>query len=232
MKLETQLGSVCPVQKAAAAERVWEKNIADIIRSYGNYQRGFIDVGSYVGSHALPASQYYRHVYSFEAVPTSFELQSKSIENNNIKNVKIFNKIVYDKSGLNIEIQTSKTGTGTASICRQLKHYNTSYTVESIKLDNVEYKEPIGLIKIDVEGSEWGVLSGATELIIRDHPVIILETFKTIRNIERLTRFAVDYNYSVDYISADNYILIPEYESVHNLVLPGISTPHSLGLHG
>jgi len=232
MKLETQLGSTCPVQKAAARGRIWEKEIADIIKSHCNYQRGFIDVGSYIGSHALPASNYYRNVYSFEAVPKSFELQNESIKNNNIKNVKLFNHIVYDESGLYIQIQSSKTGTGTSSICRQLKHYDTSYAVDSIKLDHIDYQEPIGIIKIDVEGSEWRVLMGAHKLIKRDHPVIILETFKTIRNIERLTRFAVDYNYSVDYISADNYILTPEYESVHNLVLPGISTPHSLGLHG
>tara|TARA_R110001606_G_C15371237_1_gene649568 strand:+ start:1306 stop:2004 length:699 start_codon:yes stop_codon:yes gene_type:complete len=232
MKLETQLGSTCPVQKAAAAGRVWERNIADIIRSHGNYQRGFIDVGSYIGSHALPASQYYRHVYSFEAVPKSFDLQTKSIENNNIKNVKLFNKIVYEESGKIIKIKTSQTGTGTSSICRHLKHYDTFFNVETIKLDDVEFKEGIGLIKIDVESAEWGVLLGASQLIKRDKPVIILETFKTIRNIEKLTRFAVDYNYKIDYLSADNYLLIPEYVSVHNLVEPGISIPHSLGLQG
>jgi len=210
MKLETHPDSTCPVQKAAAAGRVWERNIADIIRTHGSYHKGFIDIGSYIGSHALPASEYYQTVYSFEGVPKSFELQSKSIENNNIENVKIFNNIVYDKSGLNIEIKSSQTGTGTSSICRQLKHYDTSYNVETIKLDDVDFEEFIGLIKIDVEGSEWGVLSGATELIKNDHPVIILETFKTIRNIERLTRFAVDYKYKVDYLSADNYLLLPE----------------------
>ena len=210
MKLETHPDSTCPVQKAAKSGRVWEKNIADIIRTHGSYHKGFIDVGSYIGSHALPASEYYQTVYSYEAVPKSFELQRKSIENNNIENVKLFNNIVYEKSGLNIEIKSSQTGTGTASICRNLKHYDTSYNVPTVKLDDIQYDEFIGLIKIDVESAEWYVLAGASELIKRDHPVIILETFKTIRNIERLTRFAVDYKYKIDYLSADNYLLLPE----------------------
>ena len=33
----------------------------------------------------------------------------------------------------------------------------------------------IDLIKIDVEGGEWGVLAGGAQLIARDHPLIIFE---------------------------------------------------------
>jgi len=50
-------------------------------------------------------------------------------------------------------------------------------TVEMRTLDSVvfPYQVPVGLMKIDVEGGEMGVLRGAEELLRRDRPVIIFE---------------------------------------------------------
>jgi FkbM family methyltransferase len=48
--------------------------------------------------------------------------------------------------------------------------------VELKRLDDVIPSDlPIGLIKIDVEGAELGVLRGAKELLNRDHPLVIFE---------------------------------------------------------
>ena len=46
-----------------------------------------------------------------------------------------------------------------------------------VRLDSV-ITEPVGLIKIDVEGHEIAVLRGAETLIRRDRPVLIVESEK------------------------------------------------------
>jgi FkbM family methyltransferase len=53
---------------------------------------------------------------------------------------------------------------------------DTTITVPTNLLDNViPANMPIGLIKIDVEGGEFGVLKGGIETIKRNKPVIIFE---------------------------------------------------------
>lgn len=58
---------------------------------------------------------------------------------------------------------------------------NLSYTVATTSLDAVAAAqlkpgEKIGLVKIDVEGSELGVLRGAAEVLARHRPNLIVET--------------------------------------------------------
>lgn len=43
------------------------------------------------------------------------------------------------------------------------------------RLDDYDAMEPIGCIKIDVEGHEDAVLRGGRRLLFRDHPSLIVE---------------------------------------------------------
>ena len=51
------------------------------------------------------------------------------------------------------------------------------------------------------------VLEGAIDLIDVNRPLIILETFNTKKNKERLDIFCNRFGYTKKYISADNYLL-------------------------
>jgi FkbM family methyltransferase len=50
-----------------------------------------------------------------------------------------------------------------------------SITVPVKKLDEYNFEESVGFIKIDVEGHEGAVLRGAKKLLSKDHPVILIE---------------------------------------------------------
>jgi FkbM family methyltransferase len=52
--------------------------------------------------------------------------------------------------------------------------------VQSVNLDSLDL-DRIDLIKIDVEGMEPDVLHGASEIIKRDHPILIVEMIKSDR---------------------------------------------------
>ncbi|MFN0031248.1 MAG: FkbM family methyltransferase [Flavobacteriales bacterium] len=65
---------------------------------------------------------------------------------------------------------------------KQRQYKSTNTTIEKIEvevrtLDSLLMNDArkIDLIKIDVEGGEYGVLQGATELLIRAHPLLIFE---------------------------------------------------------
>jgi hypothetical protein len=48
-------------------------------------------------------------------------------------------------------------------------------TVPKRRLDDYDVIEPVGCIKIDVEGHEDAVLRGARRILLRDHPSLIIE---------------------------------------------------------
>jgi hypothetical protein len=48
-------------------------------------------------------------------------------------------------------------------------------TVPTRRLDDYDAIEPVGCIKIDVEGHEDAVLRGARRILLRDHPSLIIE---------------------------------------------------------
>ena len=204
----TQEDSTCPVQKNAVNKTQWEKNIFNLIKKYSDSNKNMLDIGSYIGSHSIPASEYYKNIYSFEAVPKSYELQQKSIGVNNIKNITLYNNFVSNTSNETVMIRTTKTGTGTSSVNRKLSHYNIEYPIQTIRIDDLQLNN-IALIKIDVETAEWEVLKSMDALIKENKPIIILETFKTNTNKNKLIVFCSKYKYNYQKLTADNYLLTP-----------------------
>ena len=74
-------------------------------------------------------------------------------------------------------------------------------TIDSLNLVKCDF------IKIDVEGAEWECLAGATETIKKFHPVIILETWNSKKNMVKLNKYCNEYGYSFEYLKGDNYLL-------------------------
>ncbi len=66
-------------------------------------------------------------------------------------------------------------------------------------------------MKVDTEKTEWLVLKGAKQTIIKYRPIILLETFKNKSNINKLDCFCSIYNYSREYMACDNYLLTPNF---------------------
>ena len=136
----------------------------------------FVDVGCHKGEvfdHALKCSPKGKH-FAFEPIPDLFsELKKKYKDICEVKNYAI-----TDSCG---ESEFHYVVSNPAYSGIKKRSYPKDEIIDKIKiktstLDKELINEPrVDLIKIDVEGGEYGVLKGAKEVIEKFHPVFIFE---------------------------------------------------------
>ena len=106
-----------------------------------------------------------------------------------------------------IDFGTNNDGDGRI-LKNQKKNWKFNITIKTCKMDSLVLPK-INFIKIDVEGHEYEVLEGAELLIKKDRPIIIMETFNTKKNQEKLIKFVNENNYLINEINKENYLLLP-----------------------
>ena len=201
------------VVKALLDDRIWEKNITKIFKLYIKENSVVVDAGAYIGLHTLTMANLAKKVYSFEPQPLVYQCLKQTLEKKQITNVDLHHVALSSKSG-ETTIHTNNDGDASVAGIRDAK-FSMSFPVSMETLDSYNIGK-VDFLKIDVEGHEWDVLEGSRKLILNNKPIIILETFKTKKNIKKLKVFALQFNYSLTYISGDNYLLrpsIPEHEN-------------------
>lgn len=147
-----------------------------------------LDVGANIGTHAialasrLPGSE----VVAFEPQPLAFALlvanalaaRAANIYPRNlgcaeaeglIHVVPDYSAVDWNMGGLSLEPSRNEAKLG-------------ALPVALVALDDLVFRQRVQFIKIDVEGMEESVLTGATNLITRDRPIIYFEVLE----IERL----------------------------------------------
>jgi len=195
----------CAVNQSIMNKRVWEKNVLELYKKYLNKSSVVLDIGANLGTHTIPLSLLSRKVYSFEPQKKIYELLSKTIKDNEITNIELFNNIVSDGKYESLQFLNTDCGRASVAVYRpRLNGYVTNekcITIDSLNLQRCD------LIKIDVEGGEWDVLNGAHLTITKYMPIIILETWKTKKNMIKLVNFTQKYGYTFNYLSSDNYLL-------------------------
>ncbi len=161
---------------------VWESLMQKLYLNH--LKKGFIvyDLGAHHGFLSLLAGKLVGnegHVYAFEALPKNFTVLTRNVELNKIRNVEPIHLAVSDKEGSvsfsNTINDTANTYISQSPRYSALDHLN----VRCNSLDNLVSTGQIALpdfIKIDVEGAEYDVLRGATNLLRDKGPLIYLET--------------------------------------------------------
>ena len=201
----------CAVNKAITKGRIWEPRIVKIYGQYINEESIVLDIGSHLGTHTIPFSLIGKHVYAFEPQKKIYNLLKQTIKDNNIDNIELFNNIVADTNHQKIDFLNTDTGRASIKSFRPyLKGYTTketTLTIDSLNIPKVDF------MKIDTEKTEWLVLKGAKETIIKNKPIILLETFKNQGNLNRLSCFCSIYNYTSEYLACDNYLLKPIHQN-------------------
>ena len=194
------------VIKCMLSNRVWEKKLVKLFKKYVKKDDVVVDVGAYIGLHTIELSKLSKKVYSFEPQPLISACVRKTLNSMKINNVDHYHMAIGNDTGWT-HIHSNNDGDASLRGIRDAK-FNQSFKCKIDKLENI-VKEKISLIKIDVEGSEFDVLAGAVDLIEEHKPIIIIETFKTKKNLKELEDFCNCFDYNQEYISADNYLLIP-----------------------
>lgn len=128
-------------------------------------QSNFVDIGSGLGDYSLLAASKIKSgkIFAFEPTTEAFSQLKENVSLNKLtKKIEMVPKIVSDKNGY--EYFSNFNVTEENTITSEVKN---SRKIGCVKLDTFFKKDiMIDLLKIDVEGAELKVLSGAKELII------------------------------------------------------------------
>lgn len=167
--------------------------IASIIKYCGPRRRMAIDVGANYGAHSVVYAHKFESVVAFEPQNHLFELLEKNLEvPGTVAKCTAYNMALGHQSG-QVSINQKKTSKQANYGGRDisLKRGGTQMrTLDSFGFDGVD------LIKIDVEGAEGLVLSGARETIRKWEPIIFFE-FNKFKEFNQANNVPEEFNLDI-----------------------------------
>ena len=173
-------------------------HICDAIRAHDRYERVFLefisdglfergaarekvalDIGANIGNHSLFFSDLFKRVIAFEPNPVARRLLQLNVEMNDIANIEVRSVGLSDRSGqATLAFEYDNLGAATACGPGGDPEIQRSQIELVVGDEAIDHSEPIGFIKIDVEGAEEAVLTGLKNIIHKHHPVVMLEQWE------------------------------------------------------
>ncbi|WP_225968872.1 FkbM family methyltransferase [Saccharolobus islandicus] len=98
-----------------------------------------LDAGAFIGDFTVKVAKKAKEVVAVEPLPWAFQLLKKNVEMNELKNVVLVNKALYDVDGVKVKISDE----GTAS----------KIGIE-VETTTVESLGKFSVVKMDIEGAE------------------------------------------------------------------------------
>lgn len=161
----------------------YEKAVTEYVKKTLKQGEWVLDVGANIGYYTLIFASLVGaqgKVFAFEPEPSNFKILSKNTEINGYENIVLENYAVSDKNG-STKLYLSKKSAGSHKIYSSPSVSKENVSVDLISLDSYFFKnhvnpDKISFVKMDVEGSEYGVLKGMKSLLKkRDNLKLILE---------------------------------------------------------
>src|SRR4030066_468055 len=163
-------------------ETEYLEKILEIIKPSDNV----LEIGSYIGLHALLFASKAKHVYCVEPDPNcQNEIIRNAAKNNLTRSITIFPAAAWDKNQiLKLECKEMYWRTsrlrGTVNANDNLhspRNFKAIIEVEGKTLDNLadEIKQKIASLKIDTEGAELHILKGGTNFWQQPPRVVAIE---------------------------------------------------------
>lgn len=138
-----------------------------------------IDIGANIGHYTSKLSNLVGkngRVFAVEPVPDTFEILSANVQLFPFKNVTLLNVAASEyPSIISIEIPYFRSGLKNYYMA-SLTNNKTGLDVFCIPIDSLPIYNAISIVKIDTEGHELQVLHGMKKLLLRDKPILIIET--------------------------------------------------------
>jgi FkbM family methyltransferase len=166
------------VESALFFTGTYEAGTLSFIENHLNEGDCFVDIGANIGLMSLTASKCVGDsgvVVSCEPNPSTIEILERNLSLNKSKNITIVKKAIGSTQSTAMIYPNWHINRGGASLIRKGNN-EQGVEVEVTTLDNLidELKLKPKMLKIDVEGFEFEVLKGATELILGNTPPIII----------------------------------------------------------
>lgn len=134
-----------------------------------------IDIGAHIGLFSLYVSQFCKNgsIYCFEPIKENYELLLFNTNLNRLKNVKIFQKAVADKSEI-VKIHLSSDAAahslfGKGSSCQEVESISLKEILDENKIENCN------LLKMDCEGSEYLIMNSLPDKYFEYIQKIVME---------------------------------------------------------
>ncbi len=137
-----------------------------------------IDIGASIGSYTVHLLNHSRKCYAFEPRPDSAAYLVDRLAARSNPRLRVEAVALSDHSG-DAQLRVLVGDMGRSSIERENPVEQLGavegLTVPTRRLDDYDAIEPVGCIKIDVEGHEDAVLRGARRILLRDRPTLLIE---------------------------------------------------------
>jgi FkbM family methyltransferase len=141
-----------------------------VVMRYVRQKRTAIDAGAHIGLWTRMLSTSFHEVYAFEPVPENFQcLKANTADCNNVA---CFNVALGAHKGTVEMTITEGENSGTWHVQPSVSAKTPLVTLDA---HCEKLCSDVDFIKIDVEGFEGFVASGATEILKRDKPVVCFE---------------------------------------------------------
>ena len=175
---------LCPIKKEEVINMTIRED--DIIEHFTPKQGDIaVDIGAHIGRYTIIGSKRVGaqgKVVAIEAHPGNFEMLNRNIKLNQLTNVIPLNYAVYSKE-TKIKLYLPSGESGFTKYNTIMPNWiNTQEKFVEVNANTLDYllqlnkirQEEVNWIKIDVEGAEFEVLKGATNVLSKSKDVAIL----------------------------------------------------------
>ena len=201
-----RVGGQDQIANAFRAEgwRGFERPLPDVFAGLAaNIDGVIVDVGANTGFYSLLATALAprARVAAFEPYPPVAAILAENLRLNFAKHVEVFAMALGRTAGtasLHVPDPTHGLVETSASLNHEFRDEGVTSAVDvsvsTLDIELVSRPERVGLVKIDVESTEYDVLVGGETMVKRDRPVIVLEVLP-LGDLDGLERFRSEHSY-------------------------------------
>ena len=210
----------CPLNKEDFI--VMTRHEDDIIERFLPKQGDIVvDIGAHMGRYTIISSKRVGangKVVAIEAHPGNFEMLKSNIKLNQLTNVTPLNYAVYSKetkiklylpeveSGYTIYNTIMSNRARTEDKFVEVSANTLDYLLQLNEITDVNW------VKIDVEGAEFEVLKGATNVLSKSKDIALLIEVHGLDNYRPILEFVSSYNFKIEfektYVTGDKHIIV------------------------
>jgi FkbM family methyltransferase len=169
-----------------------------------------IDIGAHIGLYTIISSKRVGangKVVAIEADPSNFEILKSNIKLNQLTNVTPLNYAVYSKE-TKVKLYLPSGESGFTKYNTIMPNWiNTQEKFVEVNANTLDYllqlneirQEEVNWIKIDVEGAEFEVLKGATNVLSKSKDIALLIEVHGLDNHRPILEFVSSYNFKIEF---------------------------------
>ena len=168
-----------------ASSGSWEPETFAVLDRFLSPDRDYLDIGAWIGPTVLYGARRSRHVWCFEPDPVAYRHLAWNLELNDIRNVSPFGVALSD--GFSVTRMASmhgEAGDSTSSLLNDGAHGTDAITIGWDQFAGVTDLSNVSLVKMDIEGAEFSVVSSLLPWLEAHRPALYLSTHAPFLPVE------------------------------------------------